>query len=123
MRLTKEAERLPSSHWLPEWLANGLTMLAKIMVFDEEHNSSIKLFVSIDYSKEVSRVSLSEYLRDVHVKIVFDRRLPHCQNIFECRLKQVTELLLSDQLEQRGFQRVFSYVVEELHCTVLGETE
>lgn len=45
----------------------------------------------------------------------------HRQNILERWLEEVPELFLCDELEERGFERVAAYVMEELHEEVKNE--
>ena len=39
----------------------------------------------------------------------------HSKNVFESRLKQVSELFLRDEFKERGFERVRANVIEEFH--------
>jgi hypothetical protein len=74
------------------------------MSFDEKHDEGIKLFMAVDNTNQMAGIALSEY----------------CEYIFQSRLKQVTELLLSDQFKQGGLEWISTHAVEELHaCRVV----
>lgn len=38
------------------------TVFAEIMTFNEKHDESIKLFMTVDYTDQLARVPLSKYL-------------------------------------------------------------
>lgn len=63
---------------------------------------------------------MSKHLAGVSGAVLRQIAKAYCEHILESRLKQVTELLLSDQFKQGGLEWISTHVVEELHaCRVV----
>ena len=83
-------------------------MLAEVMSLDEKHDGGIEFLMAIHDFNEISRVLLR---KDLNHGIEMNREcvITGCayrQDILECWLEEVSELLLGDEFEEGGFERV-----------------